>query len=94
MISLRDVTSIHNLQKYQQEKALLQKLHLTISKDLVDPLTLIIVSVNWLIRWHKQLKGVKIRSKTKEEALENLYNILIASKLSFFKCKDLLEITA
>lgn len=26
------------------------------------------------------------------EALENLYNILVASKMSLFKCRDLLEI--
>ena len=34
---------------------MLQKLHLTINKDLVDPLSLIIVSVNWMIRWQKQI---------------------------------------
>ena len=57
MISLRDVTSIHNLKKLKQDKALLSKLHLTISKDLCDPLSLIIVSVIWLIRLHNQKKN-------------------------------------
>ena len=67
---------------------------MTISKDLVDPLSFIIVSVNWLIKWHKQNCNVLAESSGKEEALENLYNILVASKMSFFKCKDLLVINA
>ena len=71
---------------------------MTISKDLVDPLSLIGTSAKWLIIWLKQQRSIQTGGKAVmdptqcSEALENLYNILVASKMSLFKCRDLLEI--
>jgi len=87
LLSMRDVSSTHKLSKSKQEIELLKKLSTTISEDLIDPLSLIAVSVNWLIRWQKD-------NSPNEEVLENLYRILVASKMSLFKCKDLLEISS
>ena len=64
---------------------------MTISKDLMDPLSMIGTSVKWLIIWLKQLNKQMIPAQN-TEALENLYNILVASKMSLFKCRDLLQI--
>lgn len=68
---------------------MLQNLHLTISKDLMDPLNLIFFVINWLMEWFE-----KLDSKTKtSEVYENMVKIMIASKMSTFKCKDLLELS-
>lgn len=64
---------------------------MTISKDLVDPLSMIGTSAKWLIIWLKQLNKQTTPAQS-TEALENLYNILVASKMSLFKCRDLLKI--
>ena len=64
---------------------------MTISKDLMDPLSMIGTSVKWLIIWLKQLNKQTTPAQN-TEALENLYNILVASKMSLFKCRDLLQI--
>lgn len=64
---------------------------MTISKDLVDPLSMIGTSAKWLIIWLKQLNK-QMTPAHSPEALENLYNILVASKMSLFKCRDLLKI--
>ena len=52
MLSIRDVTQEHQLQRSKEDFESLTKLHMTISKDLVDPLTLILVCVKWLIVWY------------------------------------------
>ena len=70
---------------------MLKNLHMTISKDLVDPLIMIGTSAKWLIIWLKQLNKLTVPVQN-TEALENLYNILVASKMSLFKCRDLLQI--
>ena len=54
LLSLRDVTSSHMLDKTKKESEMLKKLHMTISKDLVDPLNLITTSAKWLIMWQKE----------------------------------------
>ena len=68
---------------------------MTISKDLVDPLSMIGTSSKWLIIWLKQLNKQMGGSggQQNKEALDYLYNILVASKMSLFKCRDLLEIS-
>lgn len=68
---------------------MLQNLHLTISKDLMDPLNLIFFVINWLLEWYEQLDS-KIKNI---EVYENMVKIMIASKMSTFKCKDLLELS-
>ena len=95
MISMRDVTPSHVLDKTKQEVDLLKKFSQTINKDLVDPLSLIIASANWLI-WYTKDKNRKINEEgvVSKDVLENLYSILVASKMSLFKCKDLLELNA
>lgn len=96
LLSLRDVSSSHILQKTKQEVELLRKLHLTILHDLVDPLSLIHVSAAWLVKYHQMLKKKNEESfqtgGRSTEAFENMFNILVASKMSLFKCKDLMEI--
>ena len=54
---MRDVTPYHVLDKKKEEVDMLKKFSQTISKDLVDPLSLIIASANWLIWWNKEQKG-------------------------------------
>ena len=56
LLSMRDVTSSHILDKTKQEIDMLKKFSQTISKDLVDPLSLIDSSANWLIWQHKENK--------------------------------------
>lgn len=94
LLSFRDVTPSHILDKAKEESALLKKLHMTISKDLIDPLSLIATSAKYIIRKQKARSNQSLQIVNKEKELENLYNILVASKLSLFKCKDLLEINA
>ncbi len=91
LIQMRDVSVTHELQKVKDEVALLQKLNLTISKDLIDPLNLIYLSVNWLITWYKE--QTDSNKAVKESVLNNMINILTASKLCAFKCRDLLELS-
>ena len=57
LITMRDVTPYHVLDKKKEEVDMLKKFSQTISKDLVDPLSLIIASANWLIWWNKEQKG-------------------------------------
>ena len=54
LLSLRDVSASHKLSKSNQKIELLKKLSSTISEDLIDPLSLIVLSVKWLIRWQKR----------------------------------------
>ena len=54
LFSMQDVSQRHMLEKQQKEIDLLKKLHATITENLVDPLSLIAVSSNWLIRWYKK----------------------------------------
>ena len=89
MLSLKDVTSHLELEKAKQEVAMLQKLQLTISKDLVDPLNLIFFCVKWLIQFQQKHK----QDQKSKEFMEHLFNIMIASKMSIYKCKDLLELS-
>lgn len=44
------------LQKTKQQMELIRKLHLTISGDLVDPLSLIHMSVKWLVKHYQRQK--------------------------------------
>ena len=53
LLSLRDVTPRYLLELTQKEQRMLTKLHMTISKDLIDPLSLIGTSAKWLIIWLK-----------------------------------------
>ena len=86
---MRDTSTTHELQRAKDEVAMLQKLHLTISKDLIDPLNLIYFIINWLMKWYDKLD----QKDKKSEVFENMIKILIASKISTFKCKDLLELS-
>ena len=45
--------------------------------------------INWLLEWYEQLDS-KIKNI---EVYENMVKIMIASKMSTFKCKDLLELS-
>lgn len=89
VVSLRDISTTHELQRAKDDVALLQKLNLTISKDLIDPLNLIFFVINWLLKWYEKLEP---RHK-QDEVYENMIKIMIASKMSTFKCKDLLELS-
>ena len=55
----------------------------------MDPLNLIFFVINWLLEWYEQLDS-KIKNI---EVYENMVKIMIASKMSTFKCKDLLELS-
>lgn len=97
LLSMRDISSNFALNQKKEQVELLKKFSKTISKDLVDPLNLIIASANWLIWQHKEKQKASDQADSysqNQEVLENLYNILVASKMSLFKCKDLLEINA
>ena len=61
-------------------------LNSSISGDLVDTLSMIGVTASWLIKWQKKRNAPDDGG----ESLAKLYRILVASKMSFFKCCDLL----
>ena len=54
LLSMRDISSNFALNQKKEQVELLKKFSKTISKDLVDPLNLIIASANWLIWQHKE----------------------------------------
>lgn len=84
LVSLHDLSERHKVSQQQKQINILKMLHSSVSGDLVDTLSMIGVTASWLIKWHKA-------NAPNDEILAKLYRILVASKMSFFKCNDLLE---
>ena len=85
LISMHDVSQRHKLSEQQKQIEMLKKLQSTISEDLIDPLSMMGVSSSWLIKWYRK------QGEANPEILQKLQQILIASKMSYFKCCDLLQ---
>lgn len=53
------------------------------------------MSSAWLVKYFRDLKkrnGGHATDEKVAEAFESMFNIMVASKMSLFKCRDLMEI--
>lgn len=88
LLSLHNLSERHKLLKKQEEVDLYKKLHCMVTEHMIDPLSLISLSASWLIKWMNK----NCPNKT-AEVNENLNNILVAAKINFFKCNNMLKLS-
>lgn len=85
LLSMRDVTPHYKLRKQQSDLKYLKKLKFTIQKDLEAPLSKLVQHAKQMIR---EIRRSGIKSDNLNEIL---LKIFLQSKMSLFRCRDLLE---